>query len=184
MNSNACVQGDDEMKRKIALILYYLIASKLPESDSPFAFGAKAFRRCLCRWIFDSSGDSFNIEKGVFFGGGDGISIGSRSGIGIRARIQGPLTIGDDVMMGPDVLIYTRNHNAHRTDIPMIEQGDSEAFPVSIESDCWIGARVIILPGVTIGRGSIVAAGAVVSRSIPPYSIAAGVPAKIIRSRK
>ncbi len=172
------------LKKKMALVLYYTVGWRLPESDSPFVPGTKAFRRWLCRQIFAQCADDVNIEKGVFFGGGDGIRIGHHSGIGINARIQGPLTIGDDVMMGPDVLVYTRNHNTDRTDIPMIRQGDSDPMPVVIEDDVWIGARVIILPGVTIGRGAIVAAGAVVTKDVESYSVVAGVPAKAIKSRK
>jgi maltose O-acetyltransferase len=66
----------------------------------------------------------------------------------------------------------------------MIDQGFKDKEPVIIEDDVWIGARVIILPGVKIGKGSIVGAGAVVTKDVEPYSIVAGVPAKLIRKRK
>ena len=86
--------------------------------------------------------------------------------------------------MGPECIIYTRNHAFSRTDIPMREQGFSEEKPVYIGDDVWIGGRVTILPGVHIGKGAIVGAGAVVTKDVPEYSIVGGNPAKIIRFRK
>ncbi len=170
--------------RTLALALYYGIAKRMPSSDSKLSFGAKGFRRFLCRAIFDSVGDSANIERNVFFGSGRGIKIGSRSGIGLNARIQGPLNIGNDVMMGPDVMIYTSNHQTSRTDIPMIEQGNTPKREVVIEDDVWIGARSIIMPGVKIGKGSIVAAGSVVTKDVAEYTVVGGVPARLIKNRK
>ena len=87
-------------------------------------------------------------------------------------------------MMGPDVIIYTQNHCTTNTEIPMRKQGMTELRPVIIEDDVWIGARVCILPGVTIGHGSVVGACAVVSKSIPPYSVAVGNPARVVKVRK
>lgn len=171
------------MIRKIYLSLYYLIGKRMPESDAIISFGAKRFRRFLCRHIFDRASNTCNIEKGVFFGNGRGIIIGDESGIGINSRIQGPLTIGNYVMMGPEVIIYTKNHKTSSKDIPMLNQGITDPQEVIIEDDVWIGARAIILPGVRIGKGSIVAAGAVVSKDVEPYAIVGGVPAKKIKSR-
>lgn len=112
-----------------------------------------------------------------------GIVIGNNSGLGINCKVRGPLTIGDDVMMGPDVMIFVSNHQTSRTDIPMRGQGSTSRKRVIIEDDVWIGARVIILPGVKIGKGSIIGAGAVVTKDVPQYSVVAGNPAKIIKSR-
>lgn len=170
--------------KKFSLILYYLIAKKLPESASPVGKLAMKFRRYLVSYIFDYCEDNINIEKNVFFGSGSGIRIGENSGIGINARIQGPLSIGKNVMMGPDVLIYTQNHKIDRVDIPMIKQGDREKELVLIEDDVWIGARCIIMPGVVIGTGSVLAAGSVVSKDVPKYSIVGGVPARVLKNRK
>ena len=77
-------------------------------------------------------------------------------------------------MMGPEVYIYTQNHDFKRTDITMDKQGWSAEKPVVIEDDVWIGSRVTILPGVTIGEGSIIGASSVVTKSCPPYSIVVG----------
>ena len=87
-------------------------------------------------------------------------------------------------MMGSDVVIITRNHRFERTDIPMMEQGFSDEQPVTIGDDVWIGDRVIILPGIKVGDGSIIAAGAVVTHDVPAYAIVGGVPAKVIGMRK
>lgn len=171
------------MVSKVYLVLYYGIGIHLPASDSPYAFGAKSFRRFLCKGLFKSAGRDINIEHGAYFGKGNELSIGNRSGIGLNARIQGPVSIGDHVMMGPEVHIYTRNHDFSRRDIPMIDQGDTISEPVIIGDDVWIGARSIILPGVTVGNGAIIAAGSVVTKSVAPYTIVGGNPAKLIKER-
>jgi maltose O-acetyltransferase len=86
-------------------------------------------------------------------------------------------------MMGPEVVIYSQSHKYDRTDIPMCEQGFSEYKEVVIGDDVWIGRRAIIMPGVHIGKGCIIGAGAVVTKDIPDYSVAAGVPARVVKSR-
>ena len=129
-----------------------------------------------------SCGKDVNIEQGAVFSAR--VSLGDYSGIGINARIHGTCTIGHHVMMGTDVVVLTRNHAFDRTDIPIMEQGFQEERPVTIGNDVWIGDRVIILPGVTVGDGSILAAGAVVTHDVPPYAVVAGVPAKVIKMRK
>lgn len=87
--------------------------------------------------------------------------------------------IGDRVQMGTNVQILTAGHETSvLSRIKFVEFG----HPIRIEDDCWIGAGVIILPNVTIGRGSTVGAGSVVTKSIPPYSVALGTPAKVIKT--
>lgn len=95
---------------------------------------------------------------------------------------SGGLTIGSDVMMAPGVHIVTNGHVFDRTDIPMRAQGIFEK-PVTIGDDVWLSANVIVLPGVTVGRGSVIAAGSIVTKDVPEYSIVGGVPARVIRSR-
>jgi acetyltransferase-like isoleucine patch superfamily enzyme len=115
---------------------------------------------------------------------GEGLRVGDHSNIGPYCYIgcSGFIEIGRNVMISPRVSIYAENHVFDQTDIPMKEQGVKRQF-VKIEDDCWIAANSIILAGVTIGRGSVIAAGSVVTKDIPPYSIAAGVPAQIIKQR-
>jgi acetyltransferase-like isoleucine patch superfamily enzyme len=116
---------------------------------------------------------------------GEGLTVGNNSNIGPYAYIgcSGHVRIGDNVMMSPRVSLYAENHNFPRTNLPMKEQGVTRQFVV-IEDDCWIASHSVILAGVTVGRGSIVAAGSVVTSDVPPYSIVAGVPARIVRSRQ
>ena len=94
----------------------------------------------------------------------------------------GGISIGDNVGIGPCVKILTSKHLDESTDIPIIENPVSFS-PVIIEDDCDIGIGAIIMPGVTIGKGSQIGAGAVVTKSIEPYSIAVGIPAHVKRFR-
>lgn len=116
---------------------------------------------------------------------GEGLKIGNNSSIGPYSYIgcSGYIEIGDNVMMSPRVSIYAENHLFDHPDLSIKEQGVKREF-VKIEDDCWIAANTVILAGVTIGRGSVIAAGSVVTKDIPPYSVAGGVPAKVIKSRK
>lgn len=127
------------------------------------------------------------IRPTNFYGGelGEGLKVGNNSNIGPYCYVgcSGYIEIGNNVMISPRVSIYAENHTFSEADIVMKEQG-VERSAVIIEDDCWIAANSIILSGVRIGHGSIVAAGSVVSKDVPPYSVVAGVPAKVIRSRK
>lgn len=116
---------------------------------------------------------------------GDGTSIPKGS---VIYCTDAPLTIGRKVVFGPRPTIITGDHRIdiigkHIIDVTVEEKLPENDMPVQIEDGVWVGANVTILKGVTIGRGSLVAAGAVVTRSCPPYSIIGGVPAKIIRAR-
>ena len=121
-------------------------------------------------------------KKTLIFQLGGGIFIDSGSGLGVNCRVHGPLHIGKNVMMGPDVTILTHTHNIERTDIPMGQQG-MRVSEVVIGNDVWIGMRVIIMPGVKVGDGVVIGAGAVVTKDVPDFAIVGGVPAKIIRYR-
>ncbi|MCA9960202.1 MAG: acyltransferase [Anaerolineales bacterium] len=115
---------------------------------------------------------------------GVGLHVGSNSNIGRYSYIgcSGKIEIGENVMMGPRVGLFAENHKFEQVDIPMKEQG-IERKPIIIEDDCWLASSVTVLAGVTIGCGSIIAAGSVVTNDIPPYSVAAGSPAKVIKRR-
>ena len=95
---------------------------------------------------------------------------------------NGGIEIGDNVRIATQCVLVSANHNFDRTDVPITFQGET-AEKITIEDDCWLGAGAKILSGVTIGKGSVVAACAVVSKNVPEYSVVAGVPAKMIRSR-
>ena len=140
-----------------------------------------AWRAFFCRSYISFCGKNVNIQKNAVFS--SSLKIGDCSGIGKKCRLIGPVEIGKNVMMGQECIIETQNHAHQRVDIPMIEQGYEPVAPVLIEDDVWIGERCIILPGVKISRGSICAAGAVVTKNVPPYSIVGGVPARVIKYR-
>jgi len=108
------------------------------------------------------------------------VIIGDHTRIGLHNTIIGPVTIGCHVNLAQGITVTALNHNFEASDKRIDEQGVSTT-PVIIEDDIWIGANAVILPGVTIGNHSVVAAGAVVTKNVPPHSLVAGVPAKIIK---
>lgn len=166
----------------IGKIIYNILGKHMPPSDSRFSFGSKHIRAFCGKLILKECGKNVNIEKGAHFS--SEMSLGDHSGIGINAQIAPYVSIGKDVMMGPECMMYTVNHGMARTDIPMWKQPFTAPRPIVIEDDVWIGSRVIILPGVHVGRGSVIGAGSVVTKSIEPYSIVGGNPAKLIRKRE
>lgn len=91
--------------------------------------------------------------------------------------------MGDDVRTGPEFAIITANHSFDNPDIPIRLQGKTKS-PVVIKDRVWIGMRVIILPGVTIGEGAVIGAGSIVTKDVKPYDIVAGNPARVIKNRK
>jgi acetyltransferase-like isoleucine patch superfamily enzyme len=112
------------------------------------------------------------------------IEIGVRSYIGPYTCLSGDfIKIGNHCLIASHSSLYANNHNFADSTRPIREQGNSYKGIV-IEDDCWLGTGVRVLDGVTIGRGSVIGAGAVVSKNIPPYSIAVGVPAKVISKRE
>lgn len=167
-----------------ALILtkiYKMTLNKIPfKLDSKYM---KNLKRHFLQRIFKNVGHNINVRQNIRFDLGWNISIGNNSGIGERCYLQDieEISIGDNVLMAPEVLIYTANHK-HRRDELIIKQG-IYTDKVIIEDDVWIGTRAIILPGVTVGKGAVVAANAVITRNVQPYTIVGGVPAKKIGER-
>lgn len=169
-----------KIKRLIGKMIY-VFARRLPESYK-IKLGQKRLRALCGKLLLSKCGKNVNIEKNAEFS--YAVELGDNSGLGINCRISGKTVIGNNVMMGPNVCIFTKNHAFDRTDIPMTAQGMSEEKPVIIEDDVWIGANAIILPGVTISQGSIIGAGAIVTKNVPPYAIVGGNPATVIKYRK
>lgn len=166
-------------------MLYYGFARYLPVSYFPIVGKAcKWIRYQLCRRIFKKCGKNVNVERLAFFGRGGGIEIGDNSGLGINCSIPSDTIIGRDVMMAPNCFILPLNHTFDRLDIPMREQGATEHKQTVIGDDVWIGRDVIMTPGRIIKRGSIIAAGCVLCKDFPEYSIVGGNPSRLIRSRK
>ena len=117
---------------------------------------------------------------------GGRILIGDRTSLNqyVVVNGEGGVRIGDDVMISAFVSIFAANHHYVRADMPIRSQGMYTKGGIDIGNDVWIGTHAVILDGVKIGAGCVVAAGAVVTRDTEPYSIVAGVPAKQIGCRK
>lgn len=175
---------------RICSILYHISGHWLPDSYFYINIGKRSFhikaglkyRRFLARHILDECGREVNIERYAKFN--RHIHLGNYSGIGSHSSVGRGTYIGDFVMMGPEVIIYTQNHKMDRTDIPMCQQGFQEIKPVHIGNDVWIGRRAMVMPGVTIGDGCVIGAGCVVAKDIPPYSVAVGNPVRIVKNRQ
>ena len=108
------------------------------------------------------------------------VIIGDHTRIGLHNTIIGPVEIGNNVNLAQGITVTALNHNFSDTNKRIDEQGVS-TNPVTIEDDVWVGANAVILPGVTIGEHCVIAAGAVVTKDVPPHSLVAGVPAKVIK---
>ena len=108
------------------------------------------------------------------------VIIGDHTRVGLHNTVIGPVTIGSHVNLAQGITVTALNHNFSETGKRIDEQGVSTT-PVTIGNDIWIGANAVVLPGVTIGDHSVVAAGAVVTKNVPPHTLVAGVPAKVIK---
>jgi maltose O-acetyltransferase len=149
----------------------------------PFAW-AVGLRPALYRKYFAAMGAKARIFDGVTFKYPSSIRLGDNVTVNQGCFLAGSagLDIGSDVMFGAGTMIVTSNHVMSRTDIPMIRQG-LESLPICVGDDVWTGFNVVILPGVTIGQGCVLAAGTVVTQNVPEYSVVAGVPGRIIKTR-
>mgnify|MGYP003777728417 CR=1 FL=1 len=170
--------GIRKIIRSVCYMVYISFAKWLPESSARYIGRyAKFVRYILAKGIVDSCGENVNIERRARFPAS--IKVGDYSGIGVNALIGTNVQIGVHVRMGRDVMIITQNHKFTRDTFTGYDRE-----PVVIHDGVWIGNRVIILPGVTIGENAIIGAGAVVTKDIPPYSISGGIPARHIKWRE
>ena len=172
------------LERKAAALVYLAFARHLPWSPRPGGQAAKRLRGLLAARMLDSCGEDVNIEHGAWFGSGRGIRVGDRSAIGMDALVIGPLHLGADVMMGPRCIFLASAHAISDPTTPMTQQGFLADRPIVVGDDVWIGAGVTVTAGRTIGQGAVVGAGSVVARDVPPYTVVAGNPAKVIRQRQ
>ncbi len=130
--------------------------------------------------------DDVWLSRGCYLVAGPGLEIvvGPQTYIGHRCLFygHGGIRVGRDVLLANDVQLICGNHTFSRRDLPIRAQ-PTEEHPIVVEDDVWLGASAIVLGGVTVGQGSVVAAGAIVTQSLPPHSIARGVPARIVGVR-
>lgn len=140
------------------------------------------------RWYLERFAGSFGggsvVSRGCRILHPRGLSVGERVSVArdVTLDARGGLELADDALIGFETVLLTHTHLSDSAGIPIQEQGMYSA-PIRIGPRAWLGMRVLILPGVEIGQDAIVASGAVVTRSIPPLTIAAGVPAKVIKRR-
>ncbi len=128
-----------------------------------------------------SIGEHSTIEDFSTINNGVGaVCIGNHVRIGMGNVIIGPVTIGNNVIMAQNIVLSGLNHSYSDVD-SAIQFQPVTMHPIIIEEDCWIGANAVITAGVTIGRHSVVAGGAVVTKSVPPFSVVGGNPAKILK---
>ncbi len=129
--------------------------------------------------------DNTIIEcTGVIRNLGEGLVVGNNVGIAQNCFIQvrGNVTIGNNVIFGPNVKVFSENHIFEDINIPIKDQGETR-LDLIIEDDVWVGTNSTILGGVTIGKGSVIAANSLVNKNVEPYSVVGGVPAKLLKKR-
>lgn len=132
-------------------------------------------------WNAFELGANSTIEDFTTINNGVGpVKIGKNTRIGLGNTLIGPVTIKDDVRLAQNVVLSGLNHNYEDVTQPIHAQGVSTA-PIVVEEETWIGANVTIVAGVTIGKHSIIAGGSVVTKDVPPYSVAVGNPAKVLK---
>jgi chloramphenicol O-acetyltransferase type B len=136
----------------------------------------------LTKHKFCAIGKDCYIGRDVYIRPGS-ITMGNHSFVGDGARLSADMSIGNFVMLAGSVAAVGGDHRYDVPGVPSIEAGRGANRPITIEDDVWIGHAAILMHGVTIGEGAIVAAGSVVTKDVLPYSIVAGVPARFIKER-
>ncbi len=131
--------------------------------------------------LLDACGHNLDFRPPIYMDYGERVRIGDNVFINTGLLILGGglVTIGSDCLIGPDVRLYTPNH---AMDPHVRREGWERALPITLGSNVWIGGSVVVCPGVTIGDNAVVGAGSVVTKDIPPGVLAAGNPARVIRS--
>ncbi|WP_445449087.1 acyltransferase [Enterococcus lactis] len=172
---------------KYVYIFFFVVLNKifipyrLKRCESFF----RIIKNSIAKKLFANIGKNAVIRPNVKLSYLNHISLGNNSSIGDRSLIVAAekVNIGNDVLMGPEIMIFTQNHEIPPLGIKLIDGGIVKK-KVCIEDNVWIGARTIILPGAIIQQGTVIAAGSVVpGKTYPPNVVLGGNPAKIIRKR-
>lgn len=176
------------MSSKISLsryfwrLMYEIVARRISGAYwfYPFNRFGYAFRRFCVKHFIETCGVNLRLGPGVSLTFKN--VIGDHAIINDNCRLQ-DCVIGDYALIAPEVYTVIRNHNYEDPHTPISQQGYADVQPPIIHRDVWLGARVMLLPGVTIHEGAVVASGAVVTKDVHPFEIVGGVPAKRIGYR-
>lgn len=171
-----------KVKRLIGKLIYKVFAQYLPQSYSKLNMLSHFLRMLCAKLMLQKCGVNSSIDRKAVVD--CRVKMGNRSGIGMNCQLYGDITIGDDVLIGPEVIMRTQNHKYKKRSITIHKQGVDDEKPIIIGNDVWIGQRSMIMPGVHIGDGAVIAAGAVVTKDVPEYAVIGGVPANIISYRE
>ncbi len=170
------------MLHKLKLVFYYAVIQHLPHSrliglcnKIRVAYVSKVLKVMP----YDSR---TKLEPNVYLSNAIGTTIGLNCRINENVFIQ-QATIEDEVLIAPNVAILSISHNHEKLEKSIVNQGDSKPNAPIIKKGAWLGRNVIVMPGITVGEGAIVGAGAVVTKNIEPFTIVGGVPAKFIKKR-
>ena len=171
-----------KIKTMIGYLLYVSLGGNLPHYQCGFRWPiSRIIRQLSGKLMFVTCGDKVDIGRKISFS--SQVSLGNSSAIGDYTHIHGKVVIGDYVMIAPHCAFIASEHIHNDILTPMNLQGTKDG-QIIINDNVWIGLGCIILNNVIIGEGAIVAAGAVVTKDVPPFSIVGGVPAKVIKYRK
>jgi maltose O-acetyltransferase len=170
-------------KKAFVMFLYYGFATHLPSTSFPGGVVFQWLRVKLAKQMLKSSGVGLRVARQANIGSGQRISVGNNCGLARGLLVLGDVEAGDDLMLGPEVVMISYNHEYADTTVPVRAQGASESRPIKIGDDVWIGMRAMIMPGVSIGSHAIVAAGSIVTKDVPDWAIVGGNPAKVIKYR-
>jgi maltose O-acetyltransferase len=177
---NGCKNKISKYKKIFFYLFYNFIAKQLPLNNYPFMKRVGTFRGYIISMFINKCGKNLYINRSVHVS--PNIIIGDNCTINENCKIRANTTIGNYVIIAPGVNILTATHNFHDLTIPISLQGDKQ-MSINIGNDIWIGTNAILLPGITVNDHSIIAAGAIVTKDVPAYSIVGGNPAKIIKYR-
>lgn len=168
---------------KYAAVVWYEIALGIAMGLPRFRL-TNGIKSCVLRLLGAETGRRIVYYPGVRITPAHGIRIGDDVDFAsdVLVTAGGKVVIGDRVLIGYRTVILSANHVVPKSPERIFGAGHDKK-PVRIEADAWIGACCVILPGVTIGEGAVVAAGSVVTKDVAPFSVVAGVPARIIRMR-
>ncbi len=172
----------NKIKWILATLSYRFIGIYLPHTFWPGGIIFSWLRRIMLMGMGCRIGKNCELEPGIDVGFRPDIIIGNHCQINKNVQIKNAV-IGNFVMIASGCVLLDRMHNSANIAQPMILQGESAKIPPIINDNVWLGQNVIVMPGIEIGEGAIVGAGAVVTSNVKPFTIVGGVPAKLIRKR-